>query len=84
MIENVWQVSKRKAAAHKPTSEAHLSTLLKEVWVKEISPDYCRSLVCSIPDRIRAILPNKRYPTKYSIFITFIDCGCFETVFYVI
>jgi hypothetical protein len=65
VIENVWTIMKRRVAAHKPTSEAQLKAIIKEVWVREISPDYCKSLVRSMPDRIMSVIRNKGFPTKY-------------------
>ena len=64
-IENCWSVMKRKVAEHCPTSEADLIKILHHVWVTEISPDYCRGLVHSMPDRIKAVIANKGYPCKY-------------------
>jgi hypothetical protein len=65
VIENCWNVMKRRVAAHCPTSEVDLKRILKEVWVKEITPDYCKTLVRSMPERIQAVIRNKGYPTKY-------------------
>lgn len=65
VIENCWNLMKKKVAAHHPTSEDDLRQILREVWVREITPDYCKTLVRSMPDRIKAVLANKGYPTKY-------------------
>jgi predicted transcriptional regulator len=65
VIENCWQLMKKKVAAHHPTSEAHLKTILKDVWIHEITPEYCQQLVHSMPMRIAAVLKNHGYPTKY-------------------
>ena len=65
VIENCWSAMKKKVAAHSPTSEADLKRILKEVWVKEINPDYCKTLVHSMPERISAVIRNKGYPTRY-------------------
>ena len=65
VIENCWLSMKQKVAAHKPTSENHLADILRHVWVNEISPEYCKKLVESMPSRIRAVLENRGYPTKY-------------------
>jgi transposase len=65
VIENCWQIMKRKVAAHHPTSEVDLVKVLKQVWTTEISAEYCKSLVRSMPMRIQAVLKNKGYPTKY-------------------
>jgi transposase len=65
VIENCWQIMKRKVAAHRPTSEKDLKEVLKRVWTIEITPEYCRALVHSMPDRINAVLKNKGYPVNY-------------------
>lgn len=65
VIENCWNVMKRKVAEHHPTSEADLKKVLKQVWTTEISPGYCKALVHSMPARIRQVLNNKGFPTKY-------------------
>jgi transposase len=64
-IENCWNVMKAKVAAHRPTSEEELKKILKQVWATEITPEYCKSLVHSMPRRIKAVLDNKGHPTKY-------------------
>lgn len=64
-IENCWTTLKMKVSEKLPTSFAHLCEAIKEVWVKEISVDYCRKLVHSMPDRIDEVLKNKGLPTKY-------------------
>lgn len=65
VIENCWSVMKSKVNLHCPSSESDLLRILKSVWTTEISPDYCRRLVRSMPSRIQAVLDNKGYPTKY-------------------
>ena len=65
VIENCWNLMKQKVAAHHPTSEADLRNVLKQVWTKEITPDYCKTLIRSMPSRIDAVLKNRGFPTKY-------------------
>jgi len=65
VIENCWNIMKKKVAAHQPTSEVQLRNVLKQVWTTEISPSYCKALVRSMPSRIEAVLKNKGFPTKY-------------------
>lgn len=65
VIENCWIVMKQKVAAHHPTSEVDLRRVLKQVWTTEITPEYCKTLVHSMPSRIKAVLKNKGLPTKY-------------------
>jgi len=56
---------KQKVTAHQPTSELDLRKVLKQVWTTEITPDYCKNLVRSMPKRIDAVLKNNGFPTKY-------------------
>lgn len=65
VIENCWAVMKQKVAAHRPKSAADLKCILREVWTQEISQEYCRKLVDSMPARIMAVIANKGYPIKY-------------------
>jgi transposase len=65
VIENCWNIMKKKVAAHHPTSEVDLKKILRKVWATEITADYCKTLVRSMPRRIDAVLRNKGLPTKY-------------------
>ena len=44
-IENLWTLMKNKVSQKQPTSDAELVKVIKEVWVKEISKEYCQSLI---------------------------------------
>ena len=44
-IENLWTLMKNKVSEKQPTSDAELVKVIKEVWVKEISKEYCQSLI---------------------------------------
>jgi len=65
VIENVWMMLKRSVAKRNPTSAEDLVKKIREVWVSEISEQYCRKLVHSMPDRIAAVLRNKGGHIKY-------------------
>jgi transposase len=65
VIENCWCIMKRKVAEHHPTSEADLRNILRSVWVTEISVEYCKTLVRSMPARLVAVLKNRGYPAGY-------------------
>jgi len=39
VIENCWNIMKKRVAAHHPTSEVHLKHVRRQVWTTEISPD---------------------------------------------
>ena len=56
---------KNKVSEKQPTSGAELVKVIKEVWVKEISKEYCQSLIDSMPRRIEAVIKNKGGHTEY-------------------
>ena len=64
-IENLWTLMKNKVSEKQPTSGAELVKVIKEDWVKEISKEYCQSLIDSMPRRIEAVIKNKGGHTKY-------------------
>jgi len=64
-IENLWVIMKQKVSQTNPTSEQTLIEAIKQVWVTDITPAYCKSLVASMPERIKAVLKNKGYHSKY-------------------
>ena len=64
-IENLWTLMKNKVSEKQPTSGAELVKVIKEVWVKEISKEYCQSLIDSMPRKIEAVIKNKGGHTKY-------------------
>ena len=47
---------KDKVAEKQPLSLPDLCRAIKEVWVKEISKEYCANLVNSMPRRLAAVL----------------------------
>ena len=57
IIENCWDVMKRKVAQHRPKSAADLREKLQLVWSTEITAQYCAQLA--------AVLKNKGYSSKY-------------------
>ena len=64
-IENLWKVLKDKVSERQPTNAKMLEQAIKEVWVREITIEYCRNLVESIPKRSEAVIKAKGGPTKY-------------------
>lgn len=64
-IENVWSTMKNKIAAYKPSSLMDLRQKILQVWTQEISSEYCRKLVESMPSRISAVLKANGRHTKY-------------------
>ena len=65
VIENAWVMVKKKVAEMKPTSRDDLISKIKQVWVQQITPEYCKELVRSMPRRIASVLAAKGGPTKY-------------------
>ena len=64
-IENLWSILKDKVSEKQPTSAKMLEQAIKEVWVRELSNEYCQSLVESMPRRLEAVIKAKGGPTKY-------------------
>ena len=64
-IENLWSVLKDKVSEKQPTNTKELEETIKAVWVLELSAEYCRSLVKSMPKRLEAVIKAKGNPTKY-------------------
>lgn len=63
-IEHVWSHLEEKLKNHQIRNKSDLITALKEEW-EQISPIYCRKLVESMPDRLKAVIQQKGLPTKY-------------------
>jgi len=64
-IENLWEILKKKFADKQPSSIESLKEAIKEVWIKEISAEYCNNLILGIPRRIQAVIKSKGGHTKY-------------------
>ena len=48
-IENLWTESKDKVSEQQRSSAPELVRVIKEVWAREISKEYCLSLIDSRP-----------------------------------
>ena len=64
VIENLWSVLERNIRNHNISNASDLKRALLEEWGK-ISPDYTKSLTESMKSRLKAVLHQKGYPTKY-------------------
>ena len=64
-IENCWAVMKRKLSKLHVSSYEQLITKICDVWQAEITPEFCKNLVESMPKRIEACEENKGGITKY-------------------
>ncbi|CAK9832790.1 Transposable element Tc1 transposase [Anthophora retusa] len=66
-IENLWGLLKRRlwgSYDSQPTSITDLYNRIQEQW-EQISSDYCKKLIESMPKRISAVLQAKGLWTKY-------------------
>ena len=59
------QIFMHDGAPCHPTSLSALQLAIKEVWVKEISSNYCCKLIESMPHRLQEVIKNKGGHTKY-------------------
>lgn len=64
-LENLWAILKNKVAAHNPRNISHLKTVICDVWCRDINQENCKTLVHSMPSRVKQVLKNKGGPTKY-------------------
>ena len=64
-IENLWAKMKDLAAVKQPSGGRSLIKAIKKVWVKEISADYCNSLITSMPHQLQVVIKVKGKRTKY-------------------
>ena len=64
-IKNLRNFMKQNIANHYPTSLENLKEVTVNVWVNEITRDYCKKLARSMPKRISAVLRAKGQPSKY-------------------
>ena len=48
-IKNLWSYIKNKVTEEQPSSATELLTAIKQVWVKDISTEYCASPVKVCP-----------------------------------
>jgi transposase len=64
-IENLWHILKRRVRAKCPKNMDELKQAIVQAWVLDIKPEYCQKLISSMPRRIKAVLQNRGYSTKY-------------------
>ena len=64
-IEHCWVIVKRKVHELKPTCTADMVEKIKQVWCQQITIDFCKKLVESMPERIRAVLSAKGKSTRF-------------------
>lgn len=64
VIENLWHLLETKIRLHNISNLNDLKEALKTEWYK-ISPAYTKKLVSSMNSRLRSVIKQKGYPTKY-------------------
>lgn len=64
IIENVWHKIKAELRNDPQRTMPALKEKIAQIWSK-ISPDYCKKLISSMPDRIRAVIKAKGDVTPF-------------------
>ena len=64
-IENLWTVFKNKLEEKRCTSVAMMKEEIKRIWCLDITRDFCKTLVQSMPRIIQAVLDANGGHTKY-------------------
>lgn len=64
IIENLWHYLEIKVRSHRISNRNDLKNALLEEW-NNISSDYTRKLVESVPNRLQLVIKSKGNPTKY-------------------
>lgn len=64
-IENLWHLFKQRVAEHNPVNEKSLKDIIVKVWCSEITQQYCKRLVRSMPSRIQKVINCNGFATKY-------------------
>ena len=65
IIENIWQIIKRRLNKITNRNKQSLITSAKMVWNEMINDNLILKLANSMPSRIQAVIDNKGHPTKY-------------------
>lgn len=63
-IENLWGTLKKQVHERNPTNIGELKEFCIEEW-KKIPPSACEGLISSYENRLRAVIANKGFGTKY-------------------
>ena len=64
-IENLGTNMKNKVTEKHPSSAKDIVKVIKEAWVKEISQEFCRNLVHTMPRRLQEVIKTGEGSTKY-------------------
>lgn len=63
-IEHLWDHLEKRIRSHTISSKTQLKEIILTEW-GQISGDYTKKLVHSMPSRLNEVLRLKGYPTKY-------------------
>lgn len=63
-IENLWQIVKKSVKPAKSKNKEELWDRIQQAWYA-IPASTCRTLVESMPRRVREVIRNNGYTTKY-------------------
>ena len=55
-IESLWSIMKDEAAEKMPSNANEMTEAIKQVWVREIPQEYCKSLTNSMPRSLAAVI----------------------------
>lgn len=64
-IENMWRYLKLRVRSMDPKTIPELKEAISHVWHNQISPEYCQALCTSVPRRLRNVIRNHGFATKY-------------------
>ena len=83
-VENLWTIMNDQVASKQRPNTENLRQAIKKVWVTEITLEYCKYLVSSMPRRIQTVIDSKVGHTKYRkvVVLTLSDAIMFQMVLY--
>ena len=64
-IENVWNIMKHEMQSCHISSVPLLQQRIKDIWVKELTPEFFLNLAVSMPKRLQSVIKAKGHTTKY-------------------
>lgn len=64
-IENLWGIIGQSVSKSKPTTRPQLIAAIIKAWFREIDQSMLENLISSMPSRLKAIIKNKGFHSKY-------------------
>ena len=74
-VENLWTNMKNTVFEKHPSSAKDLVKVIKEVLVKEISEEFCRNLVHSMPQRLQEVIKTEGNPQNTNFWLKILKFG---------